>query len=97
MDKFAKIRATLRGEDLGELPVSLWHHFPVDDLHAERLVKKELAFQERFDSDFMKFSPSGAYPYIAFGAEGSTILRPKRRRKPQGSTTASQGSRRIRS
>jgi uroporphyrinogen decarboxylase len=69
MVKFAKIRATLRGEDLGELPVSLWHHFPVDDLHAERLVKKELAFQERFDSDFMKFSPSGAYPYIAFGAE----------------------------
>jgi uroporphyrinogen decarboxylase len=69
MDKFARIRATLSGEDLGELPVSLWHHFPVDDLHAERLVEKEMAFQERFDSDFMKFSPSGAYPYIAFGAE----------------------------
>ena len=69
MDKFAKIRAILRGDDVGELPVSLWHHFPVDDLHAERLVEKEMAFQERFDSDFMKFSPSGAYPYLAFGAE----------------------------
>jgi len=78
MDKFDLIKATIRGETvygdmdatqrLQIIPISLWHHFPRDDLKAESLVEKALAFQERFDSDFMKFSPSGAYPHLAFGA-----------------------------
>jgi uroporphyrinogen decarboxylase len=67
--KFEKIEAAIRGEPLEEIPMSLWHHFPRDDLKAERLVDRAMAFQERFDSDFMKFSPSGAYPHLAFGAE----------------------------
>jgi len=69
LDKFEKIKAVIKGEFLEEIPISLWHHFPKDDLKAESLVGKAMAFQERFDSDFMKFSPSGAYPHLAFGAE----------------------------
>jgi len=69
LDKFEKIKAAIRGESLEEIPISLWHHFPRDDLKAKSLVERAMAFQERFDSDFMKFSPSGAYPYLAFGAE----------------------------
>ena len=69
MDKFEKIKAAIKGEPLEEIPISLWHHFPRDDLKAELLVERAMAFQERFDSDFMKFSPSGAYPHLAFGAE----------------------------
>lgn len=69
MDKFEKIKVAIKGEPLDEIPISLWHHFPRNDLKAELLVEKAMAFQERFDSDFMKFSPSGAYPHLAFGAE----------------------------
>lgn len=79
MDKFDKIKAAIKGippeetvignEGIQSIPISLWHHFPRDDIHADSLVEMEMAFQERFDSDFMKFSPSGAYPHLAFGSE----------------------------
>ena len=67
--KFDKIKAAIKGEDLEEVPVSVWWHFPERDLDAENLCEAQLAFQQRFDPDLMKVCPSGGYPSVAFGAE----------------------------
>jgi len=67
--KFDKIKAAIKGENLDEIPVSLWWHFPGRDLDAESLCEAQLAFQQRFDPDLMKVCPSGGYPSVAFGAE----------------------------
>lgn len=67
--KFDKIKAAMRGEELEEIPVSVWWHFPGRDLEAESLCEMQLAFQRRFDPDLMKVCPSGGYPSVAFGAE----------------------------
>ena len=67
--KFDKIKAAIKGEDLEEIPVSVWWHFPESDLDAENLCEAQLAFQQRFDPDLVKVCPSGGYPSVAFGAE----------------------------
>jgi uroporphyrinogen decarboxylase len=59
----------MSGETMGEVPVALWRHFPGDDLEAETLCEKYVEFQRRFDFDLLKYSPSGGYPTVAFGAE----------------------------
>ncbi|RLI09131.1 uroporphyrinogen decarboxylase [Candidatus Bathyarchaeota archaeon] len=69
MSKFDKIRAAVEGEELDEIAVSVWWHFPGRDLNARDLCEMQLEFQRRFDPDLMKVCPSGGYPSIAFGAE----------------------------
>lgn len=67
--KFDKIKTAVKGEELDEIPVSVWWHFPEGDLDARSLCRMQLAFQRRFDPDLMKVCPSGGYPSVAFGAE----------------------------
>lgn len=67
--KFDKIKTAIKGEDLDEIPVSVWWHFPERDLDTVNLCEMQLAFQRRFDPDLMKVCPSGGYPSVAFGAE----------------------------
>lgn len=67
--KFDRIKAAVEGEELDEIPVSVWWHFPERDLDAQSLCRMQLAFQRRFDPDLMKICPSGGYPSVAFGAE----------------------------
>jgi len=69
LSRFDKIRLAMRGVTMSEIPVALWRHFPGDDLKAEPLCRRHLEFQRRFDLDLLKYSPSGGYPTIAFGAE----------------------------
>jgi uroporphyrinogen decarboxylase len=59
----------MSGETMGEIPVALWRHFPRDDFKAETLCTRHVEFQRRFDPDLLKYSPSGGYPTVAFGAE----------------------------
>lgn len=67
--RFEKIRSAMVGEELDEIPVSLWRHFPGMDLEASSLCKAQLSFQRRFDPDLIKLCPSGGYASLAFGAE----------------------------
>lgn len=69
MSRFDRIRSAMSGETMGEIPIALWRHFPRDDFKAETLCKRHVEFQRRFDLDLLKYSPSGGYPTIAFGAE----------------------------
>lgn len=67
--RFEKIRSAMLGEELDEIPVSLWRHFPGSDLDAPSLCRAQLSFQRRFNPDLIKLCPSGGYASVAFGAE----------------------------
>jgi len=68
-DKFEIIKKAFNLETVDRIPYSLWKHFPEDDKEPETLVKAQLAFQKKYDSDIMKISISGRAFAADFGAE----------------------------
>lgn len=67
MSKWERVEAALAGRAVDWPPVSLWHHFPEQDQTAEALAHSTLAWQERYDNDFIKFMPPGDYATIDWG------------------------------
>ena len=67
MSRWERVEAALAGEAVDRPPVSLWHHFPERDQTAEALADSTLAWQERYDNDFIKFMPPGDYATIDWG------------------------------
>ena len=61
LSKFERLQAVMRGEQPDRPPVSLWRHFPVDDQSPEGLAAATIAFQQAFDFDFIKVTPSSSY------------------------------------
>ena len=61
MDKQERVRATLRGEACDRPPVSFWRHFYGKEDSASGLAEAMLAFQRRFDWDFVKVNPRASY------------------------------------
>jgi uroporphyrinogen decarboxylase len=68
-NKIETIKAILEGEKIEPTPFAVWRHFPRDDLHADKLAKKQLAYLEKFDSLIMKVSPNGRYCVVDWGCE----------------------------
>jgi len=67
--KYDKIEKAKKGEFLEEVPVSLWRHFPIDDLRAESLCARHLELLRKYDLDLVKFSITGGYSAVAYGCE----------------------------
>lgn len=67
--KIELLNDVIKGEELETTPYAVWRHFPVDDLYANRLAKKQLTYNEKFDSLVMKVSPNGRYCVIDWGCE----------------------------
>jgi uroporphyrinogen decarboxylase len=61
MTKRERLEATLRGEAVDRPSVALWRHWPGDDQRAADLARAHVAFQQRYDFDLMKVSPSSSY------------------------------------
>jgi uroporphyrinogen decarboxylase len=61
MDKRARVMAALRRQPVDRPPVSFWRHVPDLDHTAAGLAEAMLAFQRRWDLDFVKVMPSGVY------------------------------------
>jgi uroporphyrinogen decarboxylase len=74
MTKWERMRATLQGKETDRTPVALWRHFPHEDEHPGPLAEAVLAFQEKYDWDFIKFMPTGTYGIMDWGAE--TVWQP---------------------
>ncbi len=69
MNHWERIQATLKGADVDHAPVSLWRHFPGDDMTAPGLAKVMVDWQRKYDFDFVKFMPTGMYGVHDWGAE----------------------------
>jgi uroporphyrinogen decarboxylase len=63
-----RLETCLSGEIPDRLPVALWRHFPVDDQTPQGLARAALAFQQTFDFDLVKVTPSSSYCLQDWGA-----------------------------
>ncbi|MBI2562151.1 MAG: hypothetical protein HYW08_07130 [candidate division NC10 bacterium] len=69
MTKIERVRAALAGKPVDRPPVSFWRHVPEVDHTAQGLADAMLAFQRRWDLDFIKIMSSAVYcaPRISSG------------------------------
>jgi uroporphyrinogen decarboxylase len=74
MTKWERIRAAVKGQTTDRVCVALWRHFPVDDMTPEGLANRALDFQRKYDWDLIKFTPTGTYGVMDWGAE--TVWQP---------------------
>jgi uroporphyrinogen decarboxylase len=61
MTHWERIRATLRGEETDRVPIALWRHWPPDDETPEGLAAVTLHWQQTYDFDLVKLTPTGTY------------------------------------
>lgn len=69
MDKRSRVMAALRREAVDRPPVSFWRHVPDVDHTAAGLAEAMLAFQRRWDLDFVKVMSSGVYCVEDWGCQ----------------------------
>lgn len=68
MDHRTRIERVINREKTDHPPIAFWRHFPVDDQNALSLAKSTLAFQNQFDLDLVKISPSSSFCLEDWGA-----------------------------
>lgn len=56
-----RILAAVGGAPVDFVPIALWRHFPKDDQRAETLATAHVAFQEQYEWDFLKVTPTSGY------------------------------------
>ena len=61
MTHWERVRAAIKGEEVDRVPISLWKHWPVDDVTPAGLAAVTLSWQREFDFDLVKFMPTGTY------------------------------------
>lgn len=69
LTKRERLEAAIAGEKPDRAPVALWRHFPVEDQDPHRLAEATQRFQDQFDFDFVKVSPSSSFCLKDWGAE----------------------------
>ncbi len=67
--KRERLEKTFAGESSDRVPVALWRHWPGDDQRAADLARSTVEFQQRYDWDFVKISPSSSFCLTDFGAQ----------------------------
>ncbi len=76
ISKRERLQAVIAGEIADRAPIAMWRHFPVDDQDPLRLAGATGDFQDRYDFDFIKVTPSSSFCLRDWGAqdvwEGST-------------------------
>lgn len=69
MNHRERIQAAISGAAVDRPPVALWRHFPVDDQTAETLAAAHIAWQQQWDWDLLKVTPSSAYFLYDWGLQ----------------------------
>ncbi len=69
MNKRERLEAAIAGQSVDRIPVALWRHFPGDDQTPESLAAATLAFQRRWDFDFVKVTPASSFQIKDWGAQ----------------------------
>jgi len=73
MSKRERLEATVAGRPVDRVAVALWRHWPGDDQRAEDLARATLDFQQTYDFDFIKVTPSSNYCLADWGAESRWV------------------------
>ncbi|MBI5880132.1 MAG: uroporphyrinogen decarboxylase [Chloroflexi bacterium] len=68
MNKRERILAAANRQPVDRVPVAFWRHFPGDDQRAADLAEATIAFQSKYDFDFVKVSPANSHPAGDWGA-----------------------------
>jgi uroporphyrinogen decarboxylase len=68
MDKRERLEAAIRGQPVDRAPIALWRHFPGDDQRPADLAAATVAFQRRWDFDFVKVTPASSFCVRDWGA-----------------------------
>jgi uroporphyrinogen decarboxylase len=71
MTRWERVRAALRGEETDRVPVALWRHWPPDDETPEGLAAVTLRWQQMYDFDLVKLTPTGTYGIEGWGGRTS--------------------------
>lgn len=69
LTKRERLERAIHGGDLDRVPVSLWRHWPGDDQRAIDLADATIAFQRRWDFDFVKVTPSSSFCITDYGVQ----------------------------
>ena len=78
MNKWQRVLAAVRGDQVDRPPISLWKHYHLQDRAPRRLAELTLAMHRQFDTDLVKLTPSGLYgvedwgPTIRLGRNDDT-------------------------
>jgi len=64
-----RIQASINNEIIDRPPVALWRHFPMDDQSPETLAAATLHFQETYDFDLVKVTPTSSFSIKDWGVE----------------------------
>ncbi|MEL7561778.1 uroporphyrinogen decarboxylase family protein [Dehalogenimonas sp. 4OHTPN] len=67
MTKRDRIKASIEGKAVDRSPVGFWRHWPGDDQSPGSLAGVALAFQRRYDLDFIKLPVSSVYCVEDYG------------------------------
>ena len=73
MNKRERLEATIHSQTVDRTPVALWRHFPGDDQDPADLATATIAFQRRWDFDFVKVTPASSFCVRDWGAEDEWI------------------------
>jgi uroporphyrinogen decarboxylase len=75
MTKSQRVQAALRRQPVDRPPYAFWRHFPEVDRNAAALAQATLRFHERYQSDFLKVTPTGGYAVEDWGCvEGTELM-----------------------
>jgi hypothetical protein len=69
MNKRERLAAAIAGQSVDRVPVALWRHFPGDDQAPAALAAATVAFQRRWDFDFVKVTPASSFQIKDWGAQ----------------------------
>ncbi|RPJ37242.1 MAG: uroporphyrinogen decarboxylase, partial [Chloroflexi bacterium] len=65
----ARLEACLEGQTPDRPPMALWRHFPVDDQTPGGLAAATAAFQNQYDFDLVKVTPTSSFCIKDWGVD----------------------------
>ncbi len=69
MTREERVRAAIKGEEVDRVPISVWMHLPEFDQNPAVLAEESVAYNERYDFDFIKMMPFGLYSTEDWGCK----------------------------
>jgi len=64
-----RIQACLNGEQTDRTPIALWRHFPEEDQNPETLAAATIKFQQTYEFDIVKVTPSSSFMVKDWGVD----------------------------